>query len=849
MSRTLDVKAPALSTDAVVRLLVCWTTMIVAIYLAVSFATYVPIETANPGPFANLGGALGRIASKGVVEAFGVGAFGLPFFLVFVAWRIRTQTRLRDPLLKLLGLAVSMLALGVVFDVILPDRTLMRADIPVGGILGSFLAHKLVAHLGSWWSVVFTGLAVGGALLLATDTFLLEGLANWISRIAPPKTEAAKVRERKRQARALEESTKALPGVETDDGDASEDTGAESPEIAAKRPKKARRAKAEPEFTVAEDDAGDDTFDDDATKEPERKSRARTTAAAEDSLVEDEDETGDEDSADDMKKPAGGEKAKDPVPPKLARIRDSAPAKPDGKGVTVINLARDPKLKGKEKYELPPLSLLADPEHSKDRESDEVLQEKARGLIQVLKDFSVDAEVEEIERGPVITRFDLNLARGTKISRVTGLAEDLGMSLGVGRVRIAQVKGKAALGVEIPNKFRETVFLKEIALAAATAAPNKKIAIPLFLGKDSSGNPIIEDLATTPHLLIAGRTGAGKSVFVNSLVLSILLTRYPEEVRLVMIDPKRVELEQYQDLPHLLTRVESDPKKATMILEWAVMQMEERYEVLSAAGMRSIAGYNKLGKEQREQSLSRFYSKEEIEKLPATMPYVVIIVDELADLMMTAGKEVEQAIARLAQKARAVGIHVVLATQRPSTDVITGLIKSNMPARIAFQTRTGIDSRTILDRHGAEKLLDKGDMLYLAATSDDPRRCQGPFVSDDEVVRVVKYLREKAAPQYEQSLIQVGTQTAEKSDAADQDELFEKAVEIVLESKQASTSWIQRQLSVGYARAGRLIDLMAEAGYISGPRGSKPREILITIEQWNDLKNGNTEESVSEASR
>jgi S-DNA-T family DNA segregation ATPase FtsK/SpoIIIE len=286
-----------------------------------------------------------------------------------------------------------------------------------------------------------------------------------------------------------------------------------------------------------------------------------------------------------------------------------------------------------------------------------------------------------------------------------------------------------------------------------------------------------------------------------------------------------------------------------MILEWAVTQMEERYEVLSAAGMRSIAGYNKLGKEKRRELLSRYYSEEEIAKLPETMPYVVIIVDELADLMMTAGKEVEQAIARLAQKARAVGIHVVLATQRPSTDVITGLIKSNMPTRIAFQTRTGIDSRTILDRHGAEKLLDKGDMLYLAATSDDPKRCQGPFVSDEEVVRVVEYLRQHAAPQYTHSLIQVGSASAEKSDASDQDELFEKAVEIVLDSKQASTSWIQRQLSVGYARAGRLIDLMAEAGYISGPRGSKPREILITMEQWNELKNRNSEESVSQASR
>jgi S-DNA-T family DNA segregation ATPase FtsK/SpoIIIE len=858
MSRAIRLEVPGgrLTTERITSLLVAWTIIVFAMWIAVSFTTYMPVDSPLPPTgLSNLGGSVGRVVSQGFVEAFGVGSFGLPFFMVFAAWRIRTRSKVSDPLVKLLGVILLMLTLGILCEVILPNRALPRADTPVGGILGSWIASKLVPALGRWWSLVFVGIGFGGAIILATDRFLLEGLASWLGKVSPPKTQAARVRERTRAARALEDSTTALVERRIAEKAKTED----ETELIEPRPRTSKpKQMAAPEQAPAADDVDDfmTTADkDDAL--PEKRGRRKKAAKPEpvEPDADEADATEDEDAAppvakgdadeDDDEAPAKKDPAApaiEPVPPKMVRIRDSQPAKTDAKGVTVINLARDPKLKGKEKYDLPPLSLLVDPHHGKERESDEELQTKAQHLIQVLADFDVQAEVDEIERGPVITRYDLNLARGTKISRVTGLADDLGMGLGVGRVRIAQVKGKAALGVEIPNRFRETVFLKEIALAAATEK-NAKMAIPLFLGKDSSGNPIIEDLATTPHLLIAGRTGAGKSVFVNSLVLSILLTRYPEEVRIIMIDPKRVELEVYQEIPHLLTRVESDPKKATLILEWAVTQMEERYALLSAAGVRTITAYNKLGKQTRKELLSRFYSEDEIDKLPDSMPYVVIIVDELADLMMSAGKEVEQAIARLAQKARAVGIHVVLATQRPSTDVITGLIKSNMPARIAFQTRTGIDSRTILDRQGAEKLLDKGDLLYLAATSDDPRRCQGPFVSDEEVNNVVAYLRENASTQYTQSVIQVGATTAAPSDADEQDELFEKAVEIVLDSKQASTSWIQRQLSVGYARAGRLIDLMAEAGYISGPRGSKPREILITSEQWKELKNRNPEAS------
>ncbi len=925
------------TTPPISRIVWAWALVLLAIYVAISFTTYVPPGLGNGEPLTNVGGRLGQRLGQALVEGFGVGAFGLPFFLVFLGWRLRTRPRVTEPLLKVLGVFMLMLAFGLVMTLAAPGRVFPRGYVPIGGILGDWLGTKLVLHFGRWWSVAIAGLGAGAALILSTDSFFLEGLARWLSRHPTPKTAEAKVAARKRAARELERTVSPLATDEEPvedetpieardaamaegaaDGASSTEDGA-APPIEAARPPRASRSKKAPERRLLEtlaktESAESDTFDvpkpkikdgvapavaaaaaaptlsearpkaeqraeddapagdDDAPAPRVRRPRASSRKKPADAPVPDlgldlddgddhevdaldgfDDVEAEGDDEDDAEAPAAAPaaRAKPPVPPSQVRIRDGVPAgKPgDATGVTVINLSRDPKLKGKEKYELPPLTLLNAAVYSGERESDEALQEKARQLVQALQDFGVQATVEEIERGPVITRFDLNLARGTKISRVTGLAEDLGMTLGVGRVRIAQVKGKAALGVEIPNRSRETVFLKELALAAATAAPNKKIAIPLFLGKDSAGNPIIEDLASTPHLLIAGRTGAGKSVFVNSLVLSILLTRYPEEVRLIMIDPKRVELEVYQDIPHLLTRVESDPKKSSLILQWAIQQMEERYELLSAVGVRHITSFNKLGKEARKEMLSKLYSEGEIEKVPETMPYIVIIVDELADLMMTSGKETEQAIARLAQKARAVGIHVVLATQRPSTDVITGLIKSNLPSRIAFQTRTGIDSRTILDRQGAEKLLDKGDMLFLAASAgDDLRRIQGPFVSDEEVTRVVDYLKTSALPQYTHSLIQVGAGEMKESDAGEQDELFEQAVEIVLQSKQASTSWLQRQLSVGYARAGRLVDLMTQAGYISGPNGSKPREILITIDQWNELKGKTAAASASEGS-
>jgi DNA segregation ATPase FtsK/SpoIIIE, S-DNA-T family len=835
-----------------------WGLHVLALATAAAFVSYVPLGyEGDDAPSANVVGGAGRALSWLVVESFGAGAFALPFYLVFLSLRLRTKTTIADPLLKALGLPMLLFTFGLVVQTLLPGRALARTQFPVGGVLGHYSAELLSGHFGKMWATIAAAVGLAASLILTTDSFLIEfflpsakkrgakkkaerqdGGASDVKTggaaadpSEPTETDArARADLRKKRALALEAESPAFGDVvEADDVATPETTDAPD---------------ADPEFEATDAPA-------DRPARKRRKSRAKSEPDADadvdapeptENAVFDDDADADADDADaDDDAAAEPETEQKPLPFKPPTIRDlAAPAKKDPNAVTVINLSRDPKLKGKEKYDLPPLALLTEPKPPAERETDEQLQEKALGLMEALGDFGVSAQVEEVVRGPVITRYDLNLERGTRISRVTSLAEDLAMSLGVPRVRIAQVRGKSALGVEIPNRFRETVWLREIALAV-TEAQQKKIAIPLFLGKDSSGRPIIEDLATMPHLLVAGRTGAGKSVFINSLILSILLTRYPEEVRLIMVDPKKVELEVYQDVPHLLTRVESDPKKAQAILDWAVQQMEERYALLSCTGVRHLRDYNKMERTKRTDALKKHYSDGEIEKLPDTMPYVVIIVDELADLMMASGRAVEQSIARLAQKARAVGIHVVVATQRPSVDVITGLIKANMPSRIAFQTKSAVDSRTILDSMGAEKLLDKGDMLYSSSASGDaPMRAQGPFVSDDEVHAVVDYLVENAAPMYTHHLIQVGAGEARPGEdggaSSGEDERFTEAVEAALEAGQISTSWLQRTMGLGYARAGRIVDRMTELGYLSGPNGSKPRDVLISRDQWNEMK-------------
>ncbi|MGE5191290.1 MAG: DNA translocase FtsK [Deltaproteobacteria bacterium] len=477
----------------------------------------------------------------------------------------------------------------------------------------------------------------------------------------------------------------------------------------------------------------------------------------------------------------------------------------------------------------------------------EVLAEKARAAAAVLEktfqEFGLNVRVVEIDTGPVITQFELELEAGLRLSKVTALADDLAIALRVPSVRVvAPIPGKNTVGVEVPNDKQVMVRLRELIEACPDAMEKKRI--PVYLGKDVSGRPLVVDLAKMPHLLIAGRTGTGKSVCLNALILSILMSRTPDQVKMLMIDPKMVELSPYKRVPHLMHPVITDMKKAEAVLAWAVDKMEERYDLLARCGVRHLDSYNELGREQIFKRLGVDPESEEAAQIPEKMPYIVIIADEMADMMMTSGKDVEAHIIRLAQKSRAVGIHLVLATQKPTVDVITGLIKSNLPARISFQVASRVDSRVVLDEMGAERLLGNGDMLYLMPGTSKITRAQGTYVSDAEVNTIIEFYGD-CEPQYSRELAQLSAKSSGKSgiDAIrSRDELYEQAIDVVVREGRGSTSLLQRALGIGYGRAARLIDYMAEDGIVGDYNGSQAREVLYTPEQWAEIVAGHEAE-------
>ena len=456
-------------------------------------------------------------------------------------------------------------------------------------------------------------------------------------------------------------------------------------------------------------------------------------------------------------------------------------------------------------YKLPPLSILSDPPPSDNKINKEELLMNSNVLEKKLLDFGIDGQVVEVHPGPVITMYEFEPAPGVKLSRIVNLSDDLALALKSGSVRIvAPLHGKSTLGIEVPNQLREDVFLKEIIASEQFRA--LKSRLPLALGKDISGNPIVTDMTKMPHLLVAGATGSGKSVALNSMISSLLFSATPSELKIVMIDPKVLELSIYEGIPHLITPVITQPKEASWILQRLVEEMQRRYRVLAEKGVRNIDGYNKLP------------DKEE------TLPYIVVIVDELADLMMTAQREVEDSIARLAQMARAAGIHLILATQRPSVDVITGVIKANFPARISFKVSSRVDSRTILDSIGAEDLLDKGDMLFLQPGTSKLMRVHGAYIFEAEVKKIVDYAKAQASPEY--SYRPEESSSDESSVDAAHDEFYQQALDIVLLSGQASISLIQRRLRIGFNRAARLVEMMEADGFVGPSVGGKPREVL-----------------------
>jgi S-DNA-T family DNA segregation ATPase FtsK/SpoIIIE len=564
--------------------------------------------------------------------------------------------------------------------------------------------------------------------------------------------------------------------------------------------------------------------------------------------TDDPDETDDSDEPGPTKAPALGALSRSkPAPP----IKVNPPIKANSLRDKVIERLEAGSAAGQSgPFELPSLDLLEPAEDFPYETLAKKAQEAAVVLEKTFKDFGLNVRVVEIDTGPVVTQFELELEAGLRLSKVAALADDLAIALRVPSVRVVpSIPGKNTVGVEVPNEKQVLVRLRELIEACPDAID--KMRIPMFLGKDVSGRPLVVDLTKMPHLLIAGRTGTGKSVCLNTLILSMLMTRNPDQVKMLLIDPKMVELSPYKRVPHLMHPVITDMKKAEAVLAWAVDKMEERYDLLAQVGVRHLDSYNKLGKAKVLDKLGLDPDSEEADQIPESMPYIVIIADEMADMMMTSGKDVEGHIIRLAQKSRAVGIHLVLATQKPTVDVITGLIKSNLPARISFQVSSRTDSRVVLDEMGAERLLGNGDMLYLAPGTSHLTRSQGTYVGDEEINDIIEFFS-GYEPQYSTELTQLSVKPADGKAGAEslgqRDDLYEQAVEVVIREGRGSVSLLQRALGIGYGRGARLIDYMAEDGIVGEYNGSQAREVLYSWEQWQALKDGRDAEMATASS-
>jgi len=503
------------------------------------------------------------------------------------------------------------------------------------------------------------------------------------------------------------------------------------------------------------------------------------------------------------------------IPQPKVVAKESLPGKRPEETPVTSRISPEPAVQEKkeapvpEDYMLPGIDLLNSPPPIEERKITEDVDGNSRILEETLSDFDVEAKVVACNRGPVITRYELELASGVKLHKITSLGDNIALAMKAQSVRIvAPIPGKGTVGVEMPNSMSALVFLKEI--LDAPEFKDSDFKLKLALGKDIAGSPVIADLSSMPHLLIAGTTGSGKTVCVNSLIISLLFSLRPDELKFIMIDPKRVELAVFGDLPHLLAPVVTEPKKVSLVLDWVVREMESRYETFAQAGVRNIDLYNqKFGKDRLRR-----------------MSYIIVIIDELADLMMVAQTDIESAITRLAQLSRAVGIHIILATQRPSVDVITGVIKANFPARISFKVASKVDSRTVLDMNGADKLLGKGDMLFIEPGQSKLIRAQGSLISDEEIERIVSFIKTQCGPNYREEILEEFKKKTTSFKKFEKDEVYEEAVRVVIESQQASVSMLQRRLGLGYTRAARLIDMMEDEGIVGPYQGSRPREVL-----------------------
>jgi len=761
------------------------------LFLALSLLSFNPTDAPSqsvypvPESVANWCGPAGAFASYGLMKGFGYSCYILVISIIAFDMSLFSERPLKDLLLRVLGIALIIFSLSTALNLFIPwlGRPALYGS---GGFLGAMGGMMLETHFSIIGSILILLTLFLGGLMLSAERFAL----------------------------AILKSTFLLPIVVLH--------------------KKFRPMKPLTDQDESEVLAEAKSREDGSSKETSLLDRLLSKGKVE-AEVKTLPEQGLTDSIEDV------EDAEEPSSITLP-FKVNPPA---GVRAEEDDFDEDYELQEAVEtvpFELPPLDLLDNAEDFPYELLAKKAQLAAATLERTFQEFNLNVKVAEIDTGPVVTQFELALEPGLRVSKVTALADDLAIALRVSAVRIvSSIPGKNTVGVEVPNEKRVMVRLKELIETNPEVAD--KMRLPLYLGKDVSGHPMTVDLAKMPHLLIAGRTGTGKSVCLNTLISSLLMTRSPEQVKMLMIDPKMVELSPYTKIPHLMHPVITDMKKAEAVLAWAVEEMEQRYELLSKAGVRHLDGFNKLGHEKVLEKMGIAADSPAADRVPEKIPYIVIVADEMADMMMTSGKDVEGHIIRLAQKSRAVGIHLVLATQKPTVDVITGLIKSNLPARISFQVASRTDSRVVLDEMGAERLLGNGDMLYLAPGTSSVSRAQGTFVSDDEVNDIIDFLGQYETD-YCEEISQVTSADSSESPQRgmeaikDRDELYEQAIEVVIREGRGSVSLLQRALGIGYGRGARLIDYMAEDGIVGDYNGSQAREVNYNTEQWEAMQNG-----------
>lgn len=761
------------------------TALIVCAFAWIALLTFDPLDWPNPSVWPHpspINNGCGRAGAWLAYHSFyylGDGLYPLILMLTIAGLVVLARRGMTDKALRFIGMCLLVSATAVTSAMMHPDPADGLAE-GRGGILGLGLATLLRENVSSLGATLSLVAAFSLGLLLVADDVIFR-IPSWLTSLR--RRGLGDVRSIGGTAAVRAAPSRTVMGA----GNTTSPTQVESPKGDDEDVEAARDAVAETEAVTTEDD-------------------------------ETENDAGADEPSDDL--------PPDAMPERELIIRMLGKDRVEGKHTKTVW----PTELGD--YVLPPFSLLRDPDGHYNAAQEGVVREQAAILERTLAEFRIEVRVVEIDTGPVITMFELELSAGTKVSQINSLANDIARALKAPAVRVvAPLPGKNTIGIEVPNVDKERVRLKELIMLGGVKPT--KMALPIFIGKNASGDPLITDLAAMPHLLIAGTTGSGKSVAINALVMSVLMTQRPDHVKLILIDPKMVELNVFKEIPHLMSPIVTDMQRAEMILEWATTKMDERYELLAEAGVRDIGGFNRLGK---EAVYERFQPSTDDEKLkiPTHLPYIVIIIDELADLMMTSGKEVEHHLSRLAQKSRAVGIHLVVATQRPQANVVTGLVKSNLPCRMAFRVASRMDSRIVLDQNGAEVLMGQGDMLFLPPGSSKLIRAQGTCIEEEELKAVLKDLSEKAKPEFHHELQRLRPDSDEGG--GERDPLFDRAVDIIVQTRRGSVSLLQRRLEVGYSRASRLIDQMAAAGIVGEYKGSQAREVLITDKEWEQIR-------------